>query len=156
MSVLVTVGTTKFDSLVKEADKVEFHDQLIDCGYTKLYIQYGSGGYVPAGKVTRHSKNLGHKKELEINAVPYIKEISYSEYDLIIGHAGAGTILNSLRNNKKMIVVINNSLMDNHQSELATQLHDEKYLIAIDDPQDLTSSVSFQNSKRVIVRKNVE
>lgn len=41
MSVLVTVGSTKFDLLIKQVDKVEFLDQLLECGYNNLCIQYG-------------------------------------------------------------------------------------------------------------------
>ncbi|OII72765.1 glycosyl transferase [Cryptosporidium ubiquitum] len=145
MSVLVTVGTTQFDLLIQQVDKVEFHDQLLECGYRNLFIQYGSGEYVPKQRKVRHSNNCNESKEydkiLEIKATPYMKEIIYSDYDLIIGHAGAGTILNSLRNNRKMIVVINESLMDNHQVELATQLHNDKHLIAINNMNDLRSTI---------------
>ncbi|QOY40174.1 Glycosyltransferase family 28 C-terminal domain containing protein [Cryptosporidium parvum] len=147
MSVLVTVGTTKFDLLIKQVDKVEFLDQLLECGYNNLCIQYGSGEYVPIPRKVKHSKicdNIignNNEKFLEIKAIPYMKEIIYLNYDLIIGHAGAGTILNSLRNNRKMIVVINKSLMDNHQAELATQLDNNKYLIAIDNVNDLINTI---------------
>ncbi|KAJ1604884.1 glycosyl transferase, partial [Cryptosporidium canis] len=141
MSVLVTVGTTKFDILIRQVDTREFHDKLLDCGYTHLTIQYGSGEYVPVERKVQHSSvvgdNLGHKESLRIVCTAYLREIQYSEYDLVIGHAGAGTILNSLRSNRKMIVVINKSLMDNHQAELAAQLHNDKHLFAIDEIRDL-------------------
>lgn len=42
--------------------------------------------------------------------------------------AGAGSILTALRAGKKLIVVPNTSLMDNHQAELALALEQENYL----------------------------
>ena len=48
---------------------------------------------------------------------------------LVISHAGAGSILESLEANKKLIVVINENLMDNHQLELGKKMYDEGYLL---------------------------
>ncbi|KAJ1609058.1 glycosyl transferase [Cryptosporidium canis] len=177
MSVLVTVGTTKFDLLIRQVDTREFHDKLLDCGYTHLIIQYGSGEYVPVEREVQHSSvsedNVGHRESLRIVSTAYLREIQYSEYDLVIGHAGAGTILNSLRSNvsfqspktgtedctltrnltllhqtnqRKMIVVINKSLMDNHQAELAAQLHKDKHLFAIDEIRDLNQMIQVITS----------
>lgn len=48
--------------------------------------------------------------------------------DLIIGHAGAGTCLEALQLNKPLVVVINDKLADNHQSELAERLAQDGHL----------------------------
>ena len=64
---------------------------------------------------------------------------------LIISHAGAGSIMEGLALNKVMLVVINSSLMDNHQSELAYALSRRHHLLCVDSPQDLLLKAVWDN-----------
>lgn len=42
---------------------------------------------------------------------------------------GAGTILETLRKQKKLIVVVNETLMGNHQHEIADTMAEQNYLL---------------------------
>nr|XP_036213235.1 UDP-N-acetylglucosamine transferase subunit ALG13 homolog [Bactrocera oleae] len=102
--IYVTVGTTRFDELIDAVASARVLDVLQRRGCQKLVIQYGHG------RPVKNSKNILHV------------------YDLIIGHAGAGTCMDILNHGRAGIIVINDRLMGNHQTELAQQLSDEGYL----------------------------
>lgn len=57
----VTVGTTKFDALIRAVDQQAFADALVAAGYTRLVMQVrrgrGEGG--DAGQRPAHSQPLG-------------------------------------------------------------------------------------------------
>lgn len=88
-----------------------------------MMVQYGSARLTWAGPDTVSG--------ISIDTKPYISEIDnvFASSDLIISHAGSGSILSGLRMGKDMIVVPNSKLMDNHQVELAEVLQREGYLL---------------------------
>lgn len=113
----MTVGSTLFDSLIKTVDDPRFVDCLKKAGYKGLHVQYGKG-YVPT-KITS-------KAGFEVVQYSYKKNGWKEEIDnaaLVIGHAGAGTILDSLEAQKPIIVVANDLLMSQHQTEIANTMH---------------------------------
>ncbi|KAJ3379058.1 N-acetylglucosaminyldiphosphodolichol N-acetylglucosaminyltransferase catalytic subunit alg13 [Entophlyctis sp. JEL0112] len=61
--------------------------------------------------------------------------------DLVLSHAGTGSILESFARNKPLVVVPNNALMHNHQRDLALELHRERVLICCEDPDALADVV---------------
>lgn len=69
---------------------------------------------------------------LEVEAFNYkhgtVWKTLYKNADLIVSHAGAGSCLEALENKRKLLVVINETLMDNHQIELASALKERSYL----------------------------
>ena len=42
--------------------------------------------------------------------------------DLVVSHAGSGSVFEALGMRKPLLVVVNDALMDNHQAELAEEL----------------------------------
>merc|ERR1712233_85388 len=126
-------GTTEFNDLMINID--EQCDALLDIlkneqGINCLTIQKGRGKYVP-------NKIIARNEELKL--LKYIKVIEYTssgqefqellkKSSLIISHAGAGSILESLRLGKKIFVVNNDTLMHNHQLEICRPSAKDKYL----------------------------
>jgi len=117
MEVFVTVGTTKFEQLIQALDQDATITALASKGYRKITVQRGTG-------VNTLSNALWQKMNFEVEvwaSKPSIQE-ELSRATLIISHAGAGTILEVLGKQKPLIVVINESLLGNHQIELAERL----------------------------------
>ncbi|KAG5671625.1 hypothetical protein PVAND_001818 [Polypedilum vanderplanki] len=119
--IFITVGTTEFNELIENI----FNENVWKClrdkiGCRKLKIQYGKG----------NKPEFIRKDGIKVEIYDLKQSIKNDilEADLIIGHAGAGTCIEVLNLNKPLIVVTNDTLMNQHQSELAHQLQNECYL----------------------------
>jgi beta-1,4-N-acetylglucosaminyltransferase len=147
--VFVTVGSTLFDALVKAVTTHECLQVLQSHGYSSLVIQLGKGTFLPP-KGTGEEENV--KVEYLTSAPDLVDQIGTA--GLVISHAGSGSIFETLRARKPLVVVVNNLLMDNHQSELAEELSERKYLFCarpetlVDTlkSMDLTSLVPYPTS----------
>ncbi len=120
---LITVGTTKFENLIRAIDTKEFYMLLDDHKFTDLVIQKGSGQYEPKEYKDVSFSNL----EITVGKLFSNFEEMIRQSEIVISHAGAGIILESMKNERKLIVVVNDTLMDNHQSELAQTLERDNY-----------------------------
>lgn len=128
---MVTVGTTQFDDLIRCVTA----DQALQCiaanGYNRLLIQYGKG----------KKPDKEHHKEFGVQVDSYDFKPSLEEdmlqADLILSHAGAGTLMECLKLNRRLVAVINSNLMHNHQLELASALQQRKHLFMVERPEDL-------------------
>lgn len=124
-NIFVTVGTTNFNELIKEITSDRVLAVLKSKGCQRLVLQIGNGkwavdtAYVSAEHGIRVEKYEFKKEGIESDILAA---------DLVIGHAGAGTCMDILEAQKPGLIVINDSLMDNHQTELAHQLSDEGFV----------------------------
>lgn len=88
-----------------------------------MVLQIGQGDYEPVGIAdTRHTPRVSYYR-LKDSITDDIMEA-----DLVISHAGAGSIMDSLGAEKSILVVVNEELMGNHQTELAEKLAQEGHL----------------------------
>ena len=62
---------------------------------------------------------------------PNIEALIKLYADVVISHAGTGSILDSLRLKKPLIAVVNDTLMDNHQEQIARKFESKGYLWAV-------------------------
>ncbi|KXS18414.1 glycosyltransferase family 1 protein [Gonapodya prolifera JEL478] len=160
-NVFVTVGTTRFDGLFG----VLFHSddpgsppqclQLIaNRGVKRLRIQYGNSA-MPSLDGLHHDqiKSKGADGtltfvvagiEIEMYRLKSNIEEDMKWAGLVISHAGSGSILESLQLNKPLIVVVNDTLADNHQAELAFAVENQGHCIAT-DPRHLAKTLGDFN-----------
>ena len=158
-TVFVTVGSTKFENLINRVLDTEILKLLKAHSYTRIVLQVGNGRHIDDDLFKFNEANLNFKsgveevatfskENVEIVAYRYKKSIrdDILNADLIISHAGAGSVMESLEANKKLIVVINEMLMDNHQLELAVKMNDEGYSLYT-TCEGLKDKIELINSK---------
>jgi UDP-N-acetylglucosamine transferase subunit ALG13 len=166
-TIFVTVGTTLFDDLIESVSDVSFLTSMYELEFRRIVIQFGKGvvpSFV-ATKAPLSSNNNDARmqgiytlpsdaqKTLEWEIYRFKPSLEQDMRDAhwIISHAGAGSIMEGLSkcrevNNhssqdprcmKKLICVINDKLMHNHQTELAEALEKRGYLFVLSSPQQL-------------------
>lgn len=110
MNILVTVGTTSFDLLVQRVD--ELASSLQDKNFI---FQVGNGKYkVQNGRFFSFTDDI---------------ESFYKDADVVITHAGAGSIYRLLELRKKIIVAPNFERVDKHQSDISFYMEKNGHLL---------------------------
>ena len=130
-TLFVTVGTTRFDLLISQFNSPEFLTCLAEeGGIQRLVIQHG---HSPAP-----SPPSSHPPMMQIELFSFRPSLQphLQEADLVVSHAGAGSIMETLALGKPLVVVVNAALHDNHQLELSGQLHADRHLVAT-KPEEL-------------------
>ncbi|CAG9485008.1 glycosyltransferase family 28 protein, putative [Plasmodium vivax] len=141
-TLFVTVGSHQFDDLIKQIDTKDFHSFLRRAGFAKMSMQIGQGTYEPQ-LIYRCSGNGEESLLKRVKFFRYKKDLlkDFQKADLIVSHAGAGTTLEGLRMKKKMLIVVNDKLMGNHQLEFAEFLRSRNYLEVCECLGDLRAHV---------------
>ncbi len=111
MKILVTAGTTPFNSLFAHLDNLTYKFPDME-----FIGQIGNGDYAPETFPSfRFTNEFPHQIESS---------------DAVITHAGAGTVYDLLERGKRSIVVANLERQDKHQLEITRYLNDSGYALA--------------------------
>lgn len=156
---LVTTGATvTFRSLIENVLENKLLNNLVRHGYTLLIVQYGkpeeSVSFLKKllnqlhddGKISKivesNEKNTGvtfdvvYKDTLRIKCIQFdakLVERFVQNSELVISHAGTGSIMDSFRAGvEKIIVMVNDKLKDNHQQEIADAFESIGLVMAVD------------------------
>ncbi|KAF9566240.1 glycosyltransferase family 1 protein [Agrocybe pediades] len=132
MLAFVTVGSTRFDPLVAAVFTEDVLSSLQQKGYSKLVVQCGNSAFEHSLVIQNGGTQRMSRAGVDIDFYKFKPSLQedYDRADLVISHAGSGTILDVRRMGKPMIVVPNPTLLDNHQAELASALEEMGYLNA--------------------------
>lgn len=166
---VATGATVTFQKLIEASLSRQLIETLQKHGFGRLIIQFGKE---PDGIATfsRCVEQLGAvrkpagapgadgtvKVELEsgfqIEGFKFTTEIKQymQQADLVITHGGTGLILDGLRSYRKVIVFVNNQLMDNHQLEIASEFEKEGYLLKCDCLEELVAHVETIGDKKLV------
>lgn len=144
----VTVGTTQFDAMVTAVFKDDVLKSLSALGIPRLIVQLGRGK-LPTWLLDQIGQHATDKLEspgavittrlvgidMEIYRMKASIADDISGAVLVISHAGAGSIFETIRAKKPLIVVTNTLLADNHQVELAAAMHSRGHLLYAEPSQ---------------------
>ncbi|KAL9714758.1 N-acetylglucosaminyldiphosphodolichol N-acetylglucosaminyltransferase catalytic subunit alg13 [Leucoagaricus gongylophorus] len=130
MHAFVTIGSTRFDLLVKEILSVRTLEALKSRGCTTLTVQCGNSAFEQASLIAKGETTKLSVEGIQVELWKFKPALTkeYEKADLVISHAGSGTIIEILRLPRPLIAVPNPTLLHNHQEELAQELEAQKYL----------------------------
>ena len=135
MVIFVTVGTERFDDLVKKIDELVGEGKINE----KVIMQIGKGKYIPKNcEYFRYAESLKLYRE---------------KANLVIGHGGLASILESIMEHKKYIGVANPDWVDNHQKEILKKMSDENYILWCKNLEILYEYIS--KAKKFELRKYI-
>ena len=119
--ILVAVGTTDFDALIAEMDR------LAPALEEKVVMQIGNGQYIP--------RNAEYFR-FALSLAPY-----YEQCGLVVAHGGFGTVMEVLERGKRLVCVENTAVDGGHQRDLLSTLARDGYLLWCRSPSELPAAL---------------
>lgn len=151
---LVTTGATEpFRELLVSCASREVLEAFRELGYIHVTVQCGKGldlfrEELAKTQAARDSADNGFP---EVHAIAYTPDLPalMRAADLVVSHAGTGSILDALRAQRPLVVVVNSTLMDNHQQDIAEKLSSDGHLLVSGvEPGQLASAIRDSSSRK--------
>ena len=133
MRIFVTVGNTHYNGLIKAVDE-QFANQDIE-----VVLQIADGQYLP-----KNHHYFQYTSDIEGE---------FARADVVITHAGAGTIFELLDKRAKVVVVPNFERIDSHQKDLADYVKNQGYAEVCECLEQLEQSVNNAMNKSFNIYK---
>lgn len=122
MKLVVTTGATvTFKSLLAKVLAPQFLAELAELGFSDIVVQYGRELRDGADVSAQFVEQLGIPDHVTAIGLTNDVDALLAHADVVVSHAGTGAILDALRRGLRLVVVPNEDLMGNHQTEIATQ-----------------------------------
>ncbi|GAA6012908.1 hypothetical protein JCM11491_006221 [Sporobolomyces phaffii] len=167
-SALLTVGSTEFPALVSAFLSRRVISKLASSLNThSIYAQIGHSS-LPSG----FALGVQTVEGVEVHVARFTDDLErrVGESDLVVSHAGAGSILSFLRplpsrpspastsKRRQLILVPNDTLMDSHQADLADEMETKGWATVCRDSSRLSETIDElarrENSESSRVEQN--
>ncbi|GAA6051117.1 hypothetical protein JCM3770_004723 [Rhodotorula araucariae] len=161
-SAVLTVGSTRFDHLVAAALSPSSLAALSSLGVTQLLAQVGNST-LPLDWMEGSTVRAGG---LRVEVVRFLRDLEerVGEADVVVSHAGAGSILSFLRPlpppasshppsdldtcpHRQLVLVPNSTLMDSHQADLADEMENKGWAVVCREPRQLSETLQRLSNK---------
>ena len=165
-TIFVTCGATvPFPELTDAILNPEFAQTAFKLGYTRIILQTptsdsGDGHLRDYPQKQKRNETPSLSKEelgcpsivdhwvfdnnieyIVINYSSDVRRLIKEHVDLVISHAGTGSILDALRLQKALIVSVNTKLMGNHQQQIADKFSELGYVLVSEPKAEALSKV---------------
>ena len=127
--IFVTVGTSHFDPLIIEIDRLVAEGLITE----PVIAQIGSGSYIP-----RHIRYFRFIRSLEP---------AYQKADVIVSTGGAGTTMECVKRGLRLVVVENKSLMEGHQAQLIGEMARRGHLVWCKEVSQIADCINNARSQ---------
>lgn len=127
VKILFTAGTTKFLSLIKSALTIASNAPSLDITVQCVDLSMVSDQSL--------AENITF-----IERYPSISWV-HDNFDVVVSHAGAGTIYNCLENRIPLVVFPNIERVDKHQNDICNYLEAKKFALVARDAQEILQCI---------------